>query len=234
MLGEHSWYQPNGKWEHNSAAALITAADRVLDIGCGDGRFHDVIAAADYTGLDTSATLACRKLGHTAKVLNQGLAQHAEDEPAAYDVVCAFQVLEHVTDPLAFIRLALQCLRPGGRIMFGLPNRYSYLGGLVNFALNSPPHHLSSWSEPSLRAVEDGLGLTRRALQFAPVEDWERDLYWMQRCYEWAAPENQRYSSRWRWKWLIPMAYISAKLVGRITPVASGVRGSTMLWVAAR
>ena len=205
----------------------------MLDIGCGDGRFHTSIALAEYTGLDPSATSMCRKISPTARVINQQLEQHAQSA-TGYDVVCAFQVLEHVPEPIQFIEMALQCLRPGGLLLLGMPNQLSYVGGLMNFALNSPPHHLSGWSDEALRAVELELALQRIDLRHAPLENWERELYWMQRCYRWKVPQHKRYSPAALWNWLIPMAYIAAKVCARVLPDPKTLQGSTMLWVATR
>ena len=233
-LGEHSWYQPASKWEYRCAAALLQETDRVLDIGCGDGRFHLSVTPAEYTGLDPNATQPCRELSPVARIFSESLEQHAAAHPAAYDAVCAFQVLEHVSDPRGFVEAALRCLRPGGRLVFGLPNRSSYLGGLMNFALDSPPHHLTSWNDGALQALEREVGISRVELRQAPLEDWECELYWMQRCYRKWRPANQRYSAKARWAYLIPLCYLLAKVLARTATAPQTVNGSTMLWVAER
>ena len=115
-----------------------------------------------------------------------------------------------------------------------MPNHETYLGGLMNFALNSPPHHLTWWCSDALAALEQELQLTRVQLSHAPLEDWERDLYGMQRLYRWAMPESERYSGKTRWHWLIPMAYLGAKLTQVLHLTPKNATGSTMLWVAKR
>lgn len=234
-LSKHSWYQPSGKWEYQAAAACVDAGSRVLDIGCGDGRFHaSIIASADYTGLDPSATTECHKISPGARILNEALSEHSQQHPQTYDCVCAFQVLEHVADPVLFVKQALRCLRPGGQLILGLPNHETYLGGLMNFALNSPPHHLTWWSDSALAALEQELGLTRMELSRAPLEVWEHELYWMQRLYGWAVPRRERYSAQRRWRWFIPLGFIGAKLLARALPRVDRALGSTMLWVVTR
>lgn len=233
-LGEHSWYQPAGKWEYSAASARLSETDHVLDIGCGDGRFHTSIAPAEYTGLDPNATQPCRELSPVARVVNQPLETLAREHPGAFDAVCAFQVLEHVANPRGFVESALRCLRPGGQLLFGLPNQRSYLGGLMNFALDSPPHHLTGWCDTALQTLEQEFALTRVGLQEAPLEDWERVLYWMQRCYRRWVPQGTRYSVQLRWKLLIPLCYLAAKVLVRGARVPVSAKGSTMLWIARR
>lgn len=230
------WYQPAGKFEYDCAARWIVPNQTVLDAGCGDGRFSAQVPDAIFTGLAPDGT--DKILGPTAQVMKQTLAEHrlavVQGKVERYDWVCAFQVIEHVADPLAFVQQALECLKPGGRLLLGMPNKDSYIGGLVNFALNSPPHHVTGWSEQTLSYLEQQLGLQRLDLQFAPVEDWERELFWLQRGYARFKPETLRFSTSARWRWLIPVSYAMAKLSGRWRPLPDAQRGSTMVWVVSR
>ena len=75
------------------------------------------------------------------------------DPDRRFDVVCAFQVLEHVADPLAFIAEAKARLNPGGLLFIGVPNRESYVGRLRDFPLDMPPHHVMRWSRRALAAL---------------------------------------------------------------------------------
>ena len=70
---------------------------------------------------------------------------HADQRPGHYDAVTSFQVLEHVTEPASFLRACVKALRPGGRLLLGVPNNDSFLGLLEDNWLNMPPHHMSLW-----------------------------------------------------------------------------------------
>jgi len=231
-LSAHSWYQPEDKWEYQRACDVIGSGLQILDIGCGDGRFHKAIPTTDYTGLETSLTSASLNLAENARIHNQTLEQHGTQFAGTYDVVCAFQVLEHVEQPRLFVEQALRCLKPNGQLILGMPNHKTYLGGLVNFALNSPPHHLTWWSDETLKVLEAELRLRRVRLSHAPLEPWEQELYRMQKLYNWAVPKIERYSSKTRWHWLIPMAYLGAKLSQLLGLSPKNAQGSTMLWIA--
>ena len=94
---------------------------RVLDIGCGAGRFTEIalefgarVVALDYS----SAVDACRANFPDEKRLEvvQGDIYHLPFEPATFDYVYCFGVLQHTPDPAgAFMSLPRQ-LRDGGKL----------------------------------------------------------------------------------------------------------------------
>ena len=137
-----------------AGAALVQPGDRVLDVGSGSGAFARLVPQARYTGLDPNAPA---EPGIT--VLAESLAAHAARCPEAYDMVCGFQVLEHVANPLAMAADMLRCLRPGGLLVLAMPQFGSPLHRIPNNLLNLPPHHLTWWSESAGLALCAALGL---------------------------------------------------------------------------
>lgn len=114
-------------------AATITAADRVLDVGCGLGKFTLPLVdrGIDVTGLDLSHDLirALGELkGERELELHQGdILEPSEDLRESFDVVTGFFVLHHLPDLVAAFRGLHTFLRPGGRVVFVEPNAYSPL-----------------------------------------------------------------------------------------------------------
>ena len=106
----------------------VETGARVLDLGCGVGRWSRLLAArgADVTGIDLSPTMvaiARRRtesagLSGRCRFLVQDLTQLEADGP--YDLVLGVTVLQHILDP-ARLRRALsrvvEQLAPGGRIV---------------------------------------------------------------------------------------------------------------------
>ncbi len=232
QLTNQPWYQPVGKFEYSVAAELIKPGETVLDIGCGDGRFSEHVPEAMFTGLAPEGD--AKKMGPNAIILASSLEEHAANSSDRYDWVCAFQVIEHVADPLAFFEQALGLLKPGGHLLLGAPNSDSYITGLTNFALNAPPHHVTGWNDQSLAYIEQHFNLHRAGLHYAALEEWEQVLYWMQHGYRRWRTDNRRFSADWWWSLLIPAHYLIAKLTGPWRATPQNLRGSTLVWVASR
>jgi 2-polyprenyl-3-methyl-5-hydroxy-6-metoxy-1,4-benzoquinol methylase len=106
------------------AVLLPNERTRILEVGCGSGRFRDNLdAAAEYWGVEPdphAAELARTRLD----VVHTGVWSDVEASvPAGYfDVVVVNDVIEHVVDHHAFLRSLAARLRPGGSILGSIPN----------------------------------------------------------------------------------------------------------------
>ena len=96
----------------------------MLEVGCATGHFlfnvrrHvGEIVGVDYDG--GAAAFAAERCGcktYGGALSSSGLAE------ASFDVVCAFQTLEHVPEPVAFASELARYLRPGGILVIEVPN----------------------------------------------------------------------------------------------------------------
>ena len=106
-----------------------------LDIGCGAGLASEALAKTGHnvTGLDASANgiAAARKhletyplpRGAGSLSYREGSAEELAKEGAKFDAVIAFEIIEHVTDPAAFMATLSQLLEPGGTLIVSTMNR---------------------------------------------------------------------------------------------------------------
>ena len=97
------------------------AGQRILEAGCGAGRFTDILlsSGADVYAFDaTEAVDVClENVGpHPRLSLIQARLEEAPFKPGAFDRIFCYGVLQHVADPrAAFVRL-VSWLRPGGAL----------------------------------------------------------------------------------------------------------------------
>lgn len=149
----HTW-----KFENQMAYDVIQPNDKVLDIGCGFGNF--LMRAKEKTGnavgleLNENAVNECRKKG--LSVFKEMIQQHAETHENFYDVVCMFQVLEHIYNVKEFLEASLKVLKTGGKLIIGVPNSEPYFLGYDKYCtLNLPPHHMGLWNIKVFRELSN-------------------------------------------------------------------------------
>ncbi|HEX2699906.1 MAG TPA: methyltransferase domain-containing protein [Acidimicrobiales bacterium] len=120
--------------------AAITSGDRVLEVGCGLGRYTLLLAERGVAveGLDLSPSLL-EQLRSTPGAA--GIPLHAHDllecPPemlGSFDAVIGFFVLHHVHDLDACVQMATALVRPGGRVAFLEPNPWNPLYYVQIFA----------------------------------------------------------------------------------------------------
>jgi 2-polyprenyl-3-methyl-5-hydroxy-6-metoxy-1,4-benzoquinol methylase len=97
---------------------------RLLDVGCGSGGFLQRMQAIGWrvegVELDPDAAAFARE-ALEGPVHASGFVEAALPTDA-FDAVTMNQVIEHVPDPLAYLREAARVCRPGGRVVLATPN----------------------------------------------------------------------------------------------------------------
>ena len=98
-----------------------------LDVGCGAGLLAEPLArmGASVTAIDAAAELIAAARDHAA---GQGLAIDYRAAPVeqldgAFDLVTCLEVIEHVANPQAFLKLLARRLAPNGLMILSTPNR---------------------------------------------------------------------------------------------------------------
>jgi len=97
---------------------------RVIDVGCGNGRLAKLVRqerGAQVTCLDFSALVLGRLAADGFDTIVSALpAIPAPD--ASFDVAVSTEVFEHLDDPRKTLRQMARVVRPGGMVIFSVPN----------------------------------------------------------------------------------------------------------------
>ena len=120
--------QIDAHWHGDTRERRPLVGRYALDVGCGAGLLAEPLArmGADVTGVDAAPENIAAARAHAA---GQGLAitYHAGElaalEPGTFDLVTSMEVVEHVTDPAAFIGELAARLAHGGLMILSTPNR---------------------------------------------------------------------------------------------------------------
>jgi 2-polyprenyl-3-methyl-5-hydroxy-6-metoxy-1,4-benzoquinol methylase len=156
---------PNTRWALDHLARLrAEGASSLFELGASQGAFLSLARTLGYSVHGVELASASIAYGHEVLGLRQeleaGVWRGRRDDERPVDVVCAFEVLEHSEDPLAFLAMMRSWVKPGGAILISVPNgrRLSVRVGRRE-AQDFPPHHLMYWTSKSLRraVVRSGL-----------------------------------------------------------------------------
>ena len=137
-------------------------ADRVLDLGCGDGRLSAELDAAELTAADVSPTALerARRRLPGARVVELEPDAPLPFDDGAFDLVLCSETIEHVRDVQLLLSEVRRVLRPGGVLALTTP---------ANLPLGRPTDplspHLRFFTRRSLRRILRELGFEVESLR---------------------------------------------------------------------
>jgi SAM-dependent methyltransferase len=165
-----------GRRQARMLAAVLagrTGAQRIVDVGCGDGSATSLVSNLDagntVIGVDWSATALARARARGLLVVQAGVDTSGLPLPdGCADVVIMSELIEHLVDTDTAVDEVRRVLRPGGVLLLSTPNLAAWFNrGLIALGLQPV------FSEVSLRGIYGRPGhevvghlrlFTRRAL----------------------------------------------------------------------
>jgi len=168
-------------------SACLNENTQLLEIGASAGQFLTHIREKVLRVHAIELDKAC----HEYLVNELGIEAEAEYlenskfADGAYDVICAFQVLEHVEDPVEFLRTIRKAMKPGGVGFIEVPNLHDPLLSVWNvptyqrFFYHSA--HLHYFTEASLSKVARDAGFRPDRVEIAFTQDYNllNHLHWI-------------------------------------------------------
>lgn len=147
----------DGRWEKNFnersdweiAAGWIESngkTSRVLDIGCNDGTFLIGLSSSHKLyGIELNPAASARAKEQGVEIIGSEFEECILEMSLQFDVVSAFDVIEHVDDPLRFLTLMASKLSPGGEIIISTGNSdawaWKFMGSQYWYCI--PPEHIT-------------------------------------------------------------------------------------------
>jgi SAM-dependent methyltransferase len=133
------------------------AALSAFDIGCGHGVVQRQLSRSTawvVDGCDLNDEAIARNTGHRGCTLNYNIFDKSPEMRARYDIIFLLDVIEHVEDPVAFLRAAAYYSKPKGVVVINVPSM-PRLASAYDEALR----HLRRYSKASLRQDMSNAGL---------------------------------------------------------------------------
>lgn len=177
QLQQHSWYYLDDKDEYNTARKYISHTDNILEVGSGRGFFSKNLRCQSYKGLEFSAAAILLAKEEGIEIIKESVEFHAIENEEKYDIVCAFQVLEHVENPAVFIRSCIKTLKKNGKLIFSIPSDDAFIGFMMNNVLNMPPHHMTRWTDTCLRNIATLFEMKLIAVEHEILSDLHVPVY---------------------------------------------------------
>lgn len=138
---------------------------RILDVGCGTGANLLMLSRyGDAEGVDISedALAFCRERG--LDQVKHGAGEELPYEDGTFDLVTAFDVVEHMDNDLAGLKEMYRVLRPGGHALLFVPT-FMFLWGLQDDVSN----HRRRYRLPELRMVLEQAGFEIERSTYANI-----------------------------------------------------------------
>lgn len=164
-----AWYYEKDKWEFDVAADLVSQLPdvrRLLEVGCGQGHFltrmHNLY---ECQGLEFNpkAIEDCQSKGLNVTSSTLGSME------TSFDLVVAFEVLEHLSNPREFIEEALSVVKTNGYLLLAVPDPEGYFSEADRVLLDMPPHHVLSLSKKTFENIAKTFNLEILNIQQEPL-----------------------------------------------------------------
>lgn len=157
LAREHWWWRARNAYVTGRVARLLdgVADARILDIGCGDAVLFPFLSAFGHVEGIEPDPLVVTPDGPWRHHIHLRPFDDTFVPEQPYDLILMLDVVEHLDDPAAALRLAGRLLKPSGRILITVP-AFNVLW-THHDTIN---HHRTRFTRSSLRQVAEAAGLS--------------------------------------------------------------------------
>lgn len=151
------WFRARNNLIMDLVKAHFPGAQRVLEVGCGTGFVLKAVRRALPQAAIVGSEIYANGLGHAAKRLGergevlQMDARHIPYEKE-FDLVCAFDVLEHIEEDEDALREIIRATKPGGGVLLSVPQHPSLWSAADDYAHHKRRYRIGELKEKCLKA----------------------------------------------------------------------------------
>jgi SAM-dependent methyltransferase len=166
--GSHWWFVGRRQIIESFLARIcssITGQPRILDVGCGTGANLEMLSrfgAAEGIDISHEALSFCRERG--LKNVRWGEVERIPFEDERFDLVTAFDVVEHLDDDVGGLKELYRVLRPGGRALLFVP-AFMFLWGVQD----DVSHHRRRYTLANLKQAAETAGFKVERSSYANI-----------------------------------------------------------------
>jgi SAM-dependent methyltransferase len=176
-------YYEESKWEFYEALRDLAHYNSLIEFGCGTGNFLEMakVRVPDVAGVELNQRAAEKAQKKGIKVYNAD--QIPDDMHGCYDAAVSFHVMEHVSDPKAFLESLSAFVKPDGVVSISVPNQAGPIRYVEPCAMNMPPHHATRWRLRTVEVLAERLGWKIERVAYEPLlleNHSYYSVYWLQ------------------------------------------------------
>lgn len=177
----------------------------LLDIGCGTGEFLRVASHRGWRcqGVEVSAYAADYGRTRYGLAVHTGALEPGLFPARSFSAITLWDVIEHLPDPAATLRICAQLLRAGGVLMLSTGDVESVCARICrrHWHLFNVPEHVFFFSPRSIRALLRAAGFGRPSI--AHPGAYYPAGYLLERAYKTVRPRGAAMPA-FAWPWLVP------------------------------
>lgn len=145
---------------------------RLLDIGSGPGTLLMVahrVYDCEVQGIEPATAAAAVANDYGVPTYCGTVQEYADIHAEKFDAITSFEVLEHVADPLSFLKATRRLLNRDGILILSMPNLDDPYCLQQQITPAMPPIHINFFSRGSLRALLERGGFTMKRAFTLPI-----------------------------------------------------------------
>jgi SAM-dependent methyltransferase len=175
LAEEHSGIREDFNVARKLLMEAFPRGGTILDVGCASAFFLESLGEKwNRYGIELFHLAAEQARKRRGIIVHESELLSARFAEKSFDVVCTFDVLEHLSDPMPIFREARRILKPGGWLLLGTGDSSSFTARLAGsrWTYVCIPEHLSFFNPDSLRKGLSAAGFEH--FEFKRIHHGER------------------------------------------------------------